>query len=377
MKISYITSYDATDIRKWSGLGYYISKALAQQGNEIDYIGNLPVKSEYFFKSKKAIYRALGKQYLWDREPAVIRNYATQAQKKISTNTDIIFSPGTLPLAYLDSKKPKVCYTDSVFAGMIDYYPYFSNLCEETIRNGHAIEQLALDNADLAIFSSEWAAQSAITHYNTPPEKIKVIPFGANIESNRTEEDIRNVLARKSGGKCILLFLAVEWKRKGGDKVLEIAEYMNKQGLQTEVRLVGLKKIPVDNLPGYVNNYGYVSKATEEGRHLLNKCFEESHFLILPSEADCTPVAFSEANSYGLPVISTKTGGIPTVVKDNVNGTTFDLKADAKQYGDYIISMFSRPDDYRNLAMEAFHDYNNRLNWTVTGKQITELMQQL
>ncbi|MFZ1989504.1 MAG: glycosyltransferase family 4 protein [Alphaproteobacteria bacterium] len=46
----------------------------------------------------------------------------------------------------------------------------------------------------------------------------------------------------------------------------------------------------------------------------------EAHIFALPSYVEGLPMALLEAMSYGLPVISTPVGGIPTLIKHGVNG---------------------------------------------------------
>lgn len=106
----------------------------------------------------------------------------------ISTaNVDVVFSPGTIPIAHLKTNYPIVFWADATFAGMIDFYPSFSNLCSRSIRDGNRMEQAALSKCSLAIYSSEWAAKTALDNYDVNPQKVKVVPFGANISCDRKE----------------------------------------------------------------------------------------------------------------------------------------------------------------------------------------------
>ena len=99
------------------------------------------------------------KNYLRDREPLTLRSYAKQVERQLSRiKPDIVFSPGTKPIAYLRTDKPIIFWADATFDGMVDFYPEFTNLCDETMRNGRAMEQAALSNCRLAIYASEWAA---------------------------------------------------------------------------------------------------------------------------------------------------------------------------------------------------------------------------
>jgi glycosyltransferase involved in cell wall biosynthesis len=260
---------------------------------------------------------------------------------------------------------------------MIDFYPYFSNLCAESIRNGNALEQAVFDTCELAIYSSEWAAQTAIDNYKVNPQKVKVVPFGANIICNRNAGDIGQIAAAKDKKICNLFFLGVEWERKGGDMALEVAKLLNENGLPTTLHIAGLKELPLKNLPAYVKNYGFIDKSTMQGEALLNTLFEESHFLILPSKADCTPVVYGEANSFGLPCISTNVGGIPTLIKDDINGKKFALVDGAEKYAACIESYFSNYPSYLQFCKTAFNEYETRLNWQSSGKAIMKMLNEI
>src|SRR3546814_4359046 len=70
-----------------------------------------------------------------------------------------------LPISELDVPCPKVFCADATFS--------FSNAAEEYLALGHEQERKALANCDAAIYPSDWAANSAISDYGAPPEKIQ------------------------------------------------------------------------------------------------------------------------------------------------------------------------------------------------------------
>jgi glycosyltransferase involved in cell wall biosynthesis len=374
MNISYVTTYDAHDIQQWSGTGYYIAKALEQQNAQLDYAGNLNTPVTNYLKFKKRIYGKLGKRFLTERVPWLVRSNAIQAEAKINPAADIIFSPSTLPISLIETKKPKVFYTDATFAGMLDFYPYLTNVCAESIAHGNALEQAAFDSCDLAIYSSGWAAQSAIDNYKVNPEKIKVVPFGANIICNRKANDIEQIIMARDEKTCHLFFLGVEWDRKGGDMALQVTKLLNQIGLPTILHIAGIREIPVEILPSYVQNHGFLNKNTDEGTQELNGLFNKSHFLIMPTKADCTPVVYAEANSFGLPCLSTNVGGTATLIHDNVNGKLFALSDAAEKYAAYIENCFTNRAEYQELCRSSFNEYETRLNWQTAGKSIMDLL---
>ena len=377
MKISYVTDYDALDIHNWSGTGFYIAKMLENQKAEIDYIGNLQMKSGIILKSKKVISKLTGKKFYIERNPNVSKQYAEQIKLKLKANTDIVFSPGSILTALLDTNKPKVFYTDATFAGMVGFYEPFTGLCSETIKHGNYLEQKALESSKLIIYSSDWAAKTAIDNYNVDPNKIKVVPFGANIQSNRDLKEIKSIINNRVKNECNLLFIGVEWKRKGGDLAIKIAHKLNVLGLKTTLHIVGLNKIPIHNMPDFVINHGFISKSTEEGKSKINELLSKSHFLLVPSIAEAYGLVFCEANSFGLPSISTNVGGIPTVIKDDINGKTFALNTDVDIWCEYILNSFKNNKKYIDFCTSSFEEYNTRLNWNVAGKTIMSLLREL
>jgi glycosyltransferase involved in cell wall biosynthesis len=379
MKISYITDYDAHDIKNWSGIGFYAAKALKNQGEEIDYIGNLKRELTPALLAKKAFYKVVGKSYLFNLVPtiAIARSYAKQIERRLKPDSDIIFSPGTLHTAFVKSNKPKVFYADATIANLVNFYDFYTDLSVEMIKIGNEIEQQALDSCSLAIYTSSWAAQSAIDDYHINPNKIKIVPFGANIECNRNLADIKSIINKRFKNVCNLLFMGVDWNRKGGSVALEVARLLNANGLKTILHVVGIKELPFNVIPDYMINYGFISKANPLGTQVINQLLAECHFLILPSKADCTPVVFSEANSFGLPCITTNVGGIGSVIEDDINGKKFTLQDTPAEYAAYIQGKLANYTNYSELCLSSFNQYATRLNWEKAGAEIVSLMKDL
>jgi glycosyltransferase involved in cell wall biosynthesis len=374
MKIAYVTTYDSSDLHKWSGTGFYILGALRNNGFQTTPIGNLRDRFDPVTRAKTRLYKMFfSRNYLQNRNPAFLKFYAYQVEKSLSSvNCEAVFSPGTFPIAYLRTNKPIIFWTDATFAGMLDFYPQFKNLCNETIRDGNRMEQSALSKSRLAIYSSEWAAKTAMDNYAVDPSRVKVVPFGANIDCDRNIEGIHEIISRRSLEICKLLFIGVDWSRKGGDIAIKAAELLNQRGIKTELHIVGCN--PPGEMPGFVKLHGFVSKKTEAGRNLLDQLYNESHFLFLPSRAECSAMVFAEASSFGLPSLATKVGGIPTSIHDGKNGQTFPLNEGPEVYCDYIETLMASRQQYEQLAVSSFREYSERLNWESSGRKVSELI---
>lgn len=209
------------------------------------------------------------------------------------------------------------------------------------------------------------------------PEKVKVVPFGANIEHNFSYDSIKEMVQKRSTKECNLLFLGVNWHRKGGPLALKVTQKLNEIGIKTNLHVIGIRKIPITPLPDFLIDHGFISKSTVEGREKMIRIMSKCHFLFLPTKAEHYGLVFCEANSLGIPSISTNVGGIPTIIKNDINGRMFDLSATENEYTNYISSVFSNPTKYRELALSSFQEFKGRLNWEVAGNSIYKLLQQL
>ena len=384
MKLAAVTIFDATDPAGFAGHDHFMLQTLESLVDSIEFICPLRPPTLYHLLCgvKRRFYRGVClRTYTRERDRFLLRQYARQVSRRLSElAVDIVFSPmspGSQPVAYLECDQPMVMWTDATFAAAIDFYPSFKNLCKETIKDGMANERAALRRCSLVIYSSEWAAQSAVQTYGIDPRKVHVVPFGANIRCDRQEDDIKAMIQSRKRNACKLLFIGATWERKGGDVAVRVAQELNDTGLDTQLTVLGCIPPDAESLPSFVKVSGYLSKLTDAGAEAIERALATSHFLILPTRADCTPFVFPEANSFGVPCITTGVGGIPTVITDGVNGKKFSLDADARDYATFIFDMFSRYEQYEELALSSFKEYESRLNWARSCSTVRDLMAQV
>ncbi|MBW4559880.1 MAG: glycosyltransferase family 4 protein [Mojavia pulchra JT2-VF2] len=386
MKIAYVTTYDVQNPASWPryhggnyGASNFIAKTLTNQDIFIDYLGPLQNNLTWLTRSKWLFYHHLFKTdyYNWV-EPIVCQNYAKQiAQKLAHLDSDIIISPeGATPTAYLECQQPIVLWIDTTLAELINFFPYLSNLCQETKNNIYKIEKAALEKCKLLIVTSEWAVETVVKTYEIDRSKIRVIPRGANIEikPERTFSDIRNLVKSRVKTTCKLLFSGVFWHRKGGDIALAVTKQLNKIGFEAELTIIGCQPVSEEPLPSFVKPLGYINKSTPDGLSRMRKLIGDSHFLMLPTRADTNPHVLVEANAFGVPCLTTKIAGIPTVIKDDINGKTFAVDAPIEDYCNYIVHYLTHYHEYERLAMSSFNEYLYRLNWEVAGSTAKQLL---
>jgi glycosyltransferase involved in cell wall biosynthesis len=351
-------------------------KALEEHGDEVIPIDRLHAPFSAICALKKRFYRrCLKLRYDPMRDPLTLRSWANQVDERLATcDPDCAIGPGSLPFAQLRSRVPTAIWTDCVFAAVRDSYPEFSHLCAETLRDGNAAEQASLTRTSLAIYASDWARQTAQSYYAVDQAKLHVVPFGANIDVRCGPADVEELVRlRRDRGDVRLLFVGVDWHRKGGAAALSAAETLKRRGYNVLLDIVGCEA-PVA-VPPYVKVHGFVSKRTAEGRALLDELFRNASFLLLPSHAECFGIVLVEASSYGVPSLAANVGGIPTIIEPGVNGFLLPAGASGEDYAT-MIERGIAPDTYGALAQAAFQRFQTRFNWTVAGRRVLALLRE-
>ena len=378
MKIAYVRLWDDHHVSIKMRSNYFKAKCLVDNSLKLTYVGPFHEKYQQYFNAKQKIYALFKRNYEKLREPVILKSFADQIQAKLSKlDVDIVFSHSSIPVSLLKCPQPIVFWVDATFAGMVDFYPEFSNLSQESLRKGNAQEQAALTNCSLAIYSSEWAADTAVKNYQVDSAKIRVVPFGANLPCDRTEEDILNFLKLRSPKMCKLLFFGVDWHRKGGDLALELAGILNKNGLPTELSIIGCDPLVHEALPEFVKMYGFINKTSRPGLAKIEEILSKTHFLIHPARAEAFACVLSEANSFGVPCLVANVGGLATPIKDDINGRLFPRNCSMAAYADFVLDIFSNYNKYDELAMSSFQAYQSRLNWNVAGLTVKNLLAEL
>lgn len=371
-KIGVITSVSPKDKKSSSGTIYTMCKSLEDKGFEIIW---LPIKYTFLYKSINYFLNRIGKLFNYN-----VNFEHTELGSKILSNSvdysiddkiDIYFAPFcSVGLKNFKSQKRLIYLSDATFAAMIGYYESFSGLSNKAIIEGNEVEKNALNISDVVVLSSDWAKRSAIKDYGQNEDKVKVIEFGANIDN----EDII-IKNKPSTDKINLLFLGVDWKRKGGDIALETCKYINEQGIKCNLYIVGIKDLDynIESLD-FVKNIGFLNKNNSDEYQKLVEIISSCDCLILPTLAECSAIAFAESSAYGLPIFSHFTGGVPNYVVDGINGYLLPIGSTGKDFGKKIINCYEN-NEIRNMSFKARDFYKRILNWNTWGDKMKELIE--
>ena len=372
MRIAYVSLYDPADRNAWSGLIRGIHDSLVKAGAEVDVVWGMKESRATRLKTgiRKWIYRkVLGQEFPRNRDPAYLSEIARQADAQLAgKHYDFIFAPSSLNIAAMKTATPKAFWTDATFGGMVGFYADFTGLAPAALRQGHAQEQTGLSQAALAFYSSTWAAETALAHYDVAPDKVHAVGFGANIPEAAAPLD----LPARMAARPMLLHVGVDFIRKGGDKAVAAAAELRARGIDVELHIVGTT--PPEPLPDWVVLHGFLSKNNPEHWAKLSALFAQSRFLLVPSVAECFGVVFVEAAAFGLPSLATDVGGIPSAIEEGISGFTLPLEASGVAYADAMEPYFRDPALYERLCLSSLEAYEQRMSWDRRGEQVLKIM---
>lgn len=378
-KIAFLTSADPQNRRSWSGIYYYMAQAIQKYCGDVTYLGpvniQLPkLKTKFLKKTEKISQKLFKKRYNYKHSIWVSQEYSKVFRNKLLNDKfDLIFAPtSSTEIAFLKTQTPIVYLSDTTFSLMDNYYRSFSNIVNKF--EGNIIEKLACQKASLLLYPTKWAAQSAINDYSVPEEKIGIIPFGANINNIPQREDISD---KKSFDVCRLLFLGVDWDRKGGEIAFDALLNLEKLGITSELIVCGCTP-PSNFSHKMMKVIPFLDKNDERQLTELENLLLKSHFLLLPTRSECYGIVFCEANAFGLPVITTDTGGVSGVITNNKNGFMLPLSARGTDYAKIIYEIYKDKQRYHKLMISSRETFEQKLNWTSWGiafnKQIFRLL---
>ena len=373
-KIAFLCSGPPTDRKIWSGTIFKMYESFLTHNIDVEWIqvNRFTNWESKFFLSIENLHKKIFNRG-FNRNHFIAKAFlaSKKLQKTLkNSDADLIFAPTTITdLAFLNTDKPIIYLNDATFHQLLNYYGGMSGFGWLSKKTTVFIEKLALQKSDFLIFSSNWAAKHAEDFYQIPKDKIEVIKFG----SNTTAPD--KIVEKDYSGEITFLFLGVEWERKGGQIALDAIKILRDRNYPVKLQVVGC--IPPVEEAEAMNVIPFLNKNNpEEARQIFN-FLQNSHFMFMPTRADCTPISFCEAASYGLPVISTDTGGVAAVVEPGETGILLPLNASSEQYADEIEILLQNPEQIRALSQNAREKYEKELNWSVWGEKMNKILLEL
>jgi glycosyltransferase involved in cell wall biosynthesis len=370
MKLAVLAAADPLDMSTWSGTPYFMTKALQRVYPDLLPVKHARPKWQLLMRRGIKRFTAGRIDIFWSKGLSSIsaRSICRHLQDQ---SADVVFCIGNAPLsAYIGKSMRTIHVSDATVPLMRNYYAEFYKLQRSLLNNAHELDRLSVLRSRAALFSTEWAARSAVDDYGAVSDGVHMIPWGANIVTN----DLHLECSTVPDDVCHLVFIGVDWERKGGALAVATAMRLLAAGRPVQLHIIGATPA-LPQVHDKITVHGFINKATPEGREKFTRIMRQAAFLFVPTRQDCSPMVFPEANSYCVPVISTRTGGVADVVHEGVNGRLLSFEATADEYADLIWKVWSDQPRYRQLRKTSRHRFDRALNWDSWLKAVVPVIE--
>ena len=169
---------------------------------------------------------------------------------------------------------------------------------------------------------------------------------------------------RSDGPVPRILFLSNIIRSKGVSLLLDACKILKAKGYSFTCELAGkmTPDYPGDALREEIREKGLEDRVAYTGGKYgedKREAFSRASLFVLPTYNDCFPLVLLEALGSGLPVVSTREGGIPDIVRDGETGFLCPVK-DAPALAGRIGLLLEGPDLRRRMGEAARKDYEAR-----------------
>jgi glycosyltransferase involved in cell wall biosynthesis len=371
------TLEDPYNPRSWSGTPFNMRVALEGKVKKVSILANL--------KPKRTLVTAGLRVLLGGKPPRYPLFLTAPAQREFGRRT----------LQAIDELKPDAMLTISshnmvrmaqppVPAFMVTDAPWLA--WKETYREFDTMPLLGprfarLEAAAAArytglIFSSDWAVDEAQRLYGVPREKLHSIPLGATWTPDVSAGELEAIVAARPRDRLDLLYVGKDWERKGGPLALSIARELRAAGVaNVTLHIVGCTPEIDAADRNLVEMHGFLNVRVPEESARLKALFLRSHFLVVPTRAECFGVVFAEAQAFALPPVSRAVQALPSIVIDGVTGILEPPDAPAAAYCSRLLTLLADRDRYGSMARAARAQFESKLTWERFAAGVVETIE--
>ncbi len=221
------------------------------------------------------------------------------------------------------------------------------------------LENLSIRQATRCVVMSE-VLRPILVKRGVPHEQIDVIPLGPLNYSSSSK------VVEKQEFRTVLFFGRIA-PYKGLDTLLEAFKKVT-ETIPCRLRIVGDGNIDrYKNWLTQIPNVEIINRWVAEEE--VGDIFARSDVVVLPYTSASQSGVIPIAAVYGLPVIATRTGGLPEQIEDGLSGWLVppgDITALAQAIGQALI----RPDLAHRRGLELKKRYERLFNWEQISSQI-------
>lgn len=209
-------------------------------------------------------------------------------------------------------------------------------------------------SADAIAVTGSHVERTLVQRYGCAPSRVTNVHIGANVEIVPVSTDLSRYAAKR------VLFVGVQWERKGGPALVEGFLQALKDHPDARLTIVGCS--PAVSHPS-IEVVGSVPRSE------MARYFETASVFCMPSLIEPLGIAVVEASLFRLPVIATQIDGFFETVTDGETGILVPLH-DPGAIASAFRRLFEAPDLGRRMGLSGFERNRTRFDWNEVGKRL-------
>lgn len=247
---------------------------------------------------------------------------------------------------------PHFVYTDHTHLANLDYPDFDPD--QLFARSWITLERTIYLNATKTFTMSQHVKRSIIEQYGCDPNRVSCVFAGSNAVTDSTPLDN----AGHANGN--ILFVGVEWERKGGPELEEAFKLVLQKHPRATLTIVGCS--PTINLPN-CRIAGYV------GLDKVSAFFSQASVFCLPSRIEPFGIACVEAFMHKLPVVASRIGALPDLIEDGQTGRLVS-PGNSRQLADALCDLLGNPQKCQRLGEAGYTLVRDRYTWPAVGARL-------
>lgn len=207
--------------------------------------------------------------------------------------------------------------------------------------------------------------EATLKQYGLPQEPIMhVIPQGINEEYYK--------LHCSSESNVILAVGSIS-RRKGHLNLLRAFDELCSRGIDAKLVICGVvaEQSYLSAMRNYIAhspNKNRITLKTNVTKSELADTYRSAHLFALHTEEESQGIVFAEAMACGLPIVATKVGGVPFVVRNQEEGLLSEF-GDIKAFATNLKEMIENHEKWNDYSQSAIQRAKN-YHWSIIAEKI-------
>ncbi len=231
---------------------------------------------------------------------------------------------------------------------------------------------------DISLAVSQGVRQHLLQQLQMPPERVRVLHNGVDLERyrhHRDRNDIRAALGIPADAPVVGLVARLDhWAKGHGELFQALAQVHSRHPVRCLVIGGGRRQPEMEDmvrdlsLGQWVNFLGY--------RDDIPDLLAALDIFVLPSHSEGISRSLLEAMAMGLPVVVSEAGGSPEVVQHEVNGLLVPVK-DSSALAGALLRLLENPGWAKQLGLAASRRVADHFSLARLGQELNEMYDEL